>query len=71
LVGPPDREPVIHNRFGKEVETDWVQERDNQLALLDTFFSAVRPEESLCFIYGTPRGGTEPWVGGSNAAKAR
>lgn len=39
----PDREPIIHNRFGKEVETDWVQERDNQLALLDTFFSALRP----------------------------
>jgi hypothetical protein len=28
-----------------------VQERDNQLALLDTFFGALRPEESLCFFY--------------------
>ena len=47
----PDREPDIRTRSGKEVDTDWVQERDNQLALLDTFFGAVRPEESLCFFY--------------------
>ena len=47
----PDREPEIRNRQGKRVDTDWVQERDNQLALLDTFFSALRPEESLCFFY--------------------
>jgi AAA domain-containing protein/UvrD-like helicase family protein len=47
----PDREPDIRNRGGKEVETDWVQERENQLAMLDTFFGALRPEESLCFFY--------------------
>lgn len=47
----PDREPDIRNRSGKEVETDWVQERENQLAMLDTFFGAFRPEESLCFFY--------------------
>ena len=47
----PDREPDIRNHQGKEVETDWVQERENQLALLDTFFGALRPEESLCFFY--------------------
>ena len=47
----PDREPDIRTRDGKEVETDWVQERENQLALLDTFFGALRPEESLCFFY--------------------
>ncbi len=47
----PDREPDIRNRIGKEVDTDWVQERDNQLALLDTFFGALRPDESLCFFY--------------------
>jgi len=47
----PDREPDIRNRNGKKVETDWVQERENQLAMLDTFFGAVRPEESLCFFY--------------------
>jgi ATP-dependent exoDNAse (exonuclease V) alpha subunit len=47
----PEREPVIRDRNGKEVDTDWVQERDNQLALLDTFFGALRPGESLCFFY--------------------
>ena len=47
----PDREPDIRNQQGKEVETAWVQERENQLALLDTFFGALRPEESLCFFY--------------------
>ena len=47
----PDREPDIRNHQGKEVETAWVQERENQLALLDTFFGALRPEESLCFFY--------------------
>ena len=52
----PDREPDIRNHQGKQVKTDWVQERENQLALLDTFFGALRPEESLCFFYakGTP-----------------
>lgn len=47
----PDREPDIRSRAGKEVETAWVQERENQLLLLDTFFGALRPEESLCFFY--------------------
>lgn len=47
----PDREPDIFNHQGKQVETAWVQERENQLALLDTFFSALRPAESLCFFY--------------------
>ena len=47
----PDREPDIRNHQGKEIETAWVQERENQLALLDTFFGALRPEESLCFFY--------------------
>ena len=47
----PDREPEIRNHRGKEVETAWIQERENQLGLLDTFFGALRPEESLCFFY--------------------
>ncbi|MYD97497.1 MAG: AAA family ATPase [Gammaproteobacteria bacterium] len=47
----PDREPDIRNRQGDEVDTAWAQESENQLALLDTFFGAVRPEESLCFFY--------------------
>lgn len=40
-----DREPDL------KFETDWIQERDNQLAMLDTFFGALRPQESLCFVY--------------------
>jgi hypothetical protein len=47
----PNREPDIRSRAGNAVETAWVQERENQLALLDTFFGALRPEESLCFFY--------------------
>jgi ATP-dependent exoDNAse (exonuclease V) alpha subunit len=31
--------------------TDWVQDRRNQLALLDSFFSAVSPRRSLLLIY--------------------
>ena len=46
----PDREPDIRDSRGRQVETAWVQERENQLALLDTFFGALRPEESLCFF---------------------
>ena len=41
----PDREPDL------DFKTAWVQERDNQMLLLDTFFSALRPHESLCFFY--------------------
>ena len=40
----PDREP------GLKFDTAWVQQRDNQLAVLDTFFGALRQEESLCFF---------------------
>ncbi len=29
----------------------WVQHGDNQLVLLDTFFSALRPDKSLVFLY--------------------
>ncbi|GAM10432.1 putative protein [Geobacter sp. OR-1] len=31
--------------------TSWLQTRRNQLAMLGTFFSAIRPKESLCFFY--------------------
>ncbi len=41
----PDREPDLG------FVTKFIQERSNQLVMLDTFFSAVRPEESLCFFY--------------------
>ena len=47
----PEREPEIRDRNGRLVETSWLQQRDNQLALLDTFFGALRPQESLCFFY--------------------
>ena len=46
-----EREPDIRNRQGKRVATAWVQEGENQLTLLDTFSSALRPHESLCFFY--------------------
>lgn len=47
----PEREPVLRERSGREVKTSWVQERDNQLVLLDTFFGAIEPSISLCFFY--------------------
>ena len=47
----PEREPTIFNQYGDKVETNWIQERCNQLALLDTFYGALKPQESLCFFY--------------------
>jgi hypothetical protein len=41
----PHREPDL------EFDKTWVQERTNQLAMLDTFFSVIQPEESLVFCY--------------------
>ena len=41
----PDREPDLG------FDTAWIQERSNQLVMLDTFFGAIRPGESLCFFY--------------------
>ncbi len=41
-----NREPNL--KHGSSI---WVQARDNQLALLDAFFSAVQPQASLCFFY--------------------
>ena len=41
----PDREPDLG------FKTSWIQERSNQLVMLDTFFGAICPEESLCFFY--------------------
>ncbi len=40
-----EREPEL------SFEANWVNERQNHLVLLDTFFGAVRPKESLCFFY--------------------
>lgn len=41
----PEWEPNL------KFHTTWVQERRNQLAMLDTFFGAIEPEESLVFFY--------------------
>jgi len=40
-----EREPKL------PFKTGWVQELGNQRALLDTFFSHIHPEKSLCFFY--------------------
>lgn len=57
--GVPEKSHEYGIGFRPELETlpdgmsslPWVQERENQLALLDTFFSAVVPHESLIFVY--------------------
>ncbi len=30
---------------------DWLQDKHNQVAMLDTFFGSIEPERSLCFFY--------------------
>lgn len=44
---------VIESAIHEEMNftTGWVQTKRNQLLMSDTFFSAVKPEESLCFFY--------------------
>lgn len=32
-------------------DTSWVQTKHNQLVLLETFYSAIQPQKSLCFFY--------------------
>lgn len=55
--GIPDHAKDYKIDFRPELEPDlefdkrWVQERRNQLAMLDTFFGAITPEESLVFFY--------------------
>ena len=41
----PEREPNL------DFSPNWILERSNQLIMLDTFFGAIRPGESLCFFY--------------------
>lgn len=41
----PEREPDLG------FHSIWVQERSNQLVMLDTFFEAINPQESLVFFY--------------------
>lgn len=47
----PDREPRLEWFKSDDETSTWVQEHDNQRVLLDTFFGALQPEESLCFFY--------------------
>lgn len=55
--GVPAKAKAYQLGFKPELEpnlsfkTIWVQERRNQLAMLDTFFGAITPEESLVFFY--------------------
>lgn len=51
-----EAEPVLDFNKGKgedgeDKAGDWVNARANQLCLLDTFYSAIEPEQSLCFFY--------------------
>ncbi|MYI07602.1 MAG: RNA helicase, partial [Gemmatimonadetes bacterium] len=41
----PEREPDLG------FDPSWIQDRVNQLVMLDTFFGAVHPGQSLCFFY--------------------
>lgn len=41
----PEREPELG------FDSIWVQERSNQLVMLDTFFGALEPQASLAFFY--------------------
>ncbi|WP_442580322.1 ATP-dependent DNA helicase [Mesorhizobium sp. ASY16-5R] len=60
--GVPAKAKEFNIKFRPELEPDlsfdklWVQERRNQLAMLDTFFGAIKPEESLvlCYAKRTP-----------------
>jgi energy-coupling factor transporter ATP-binding protein EcfA2 len=45
LAYDPEREPEL------SFETGWVQDKTNQLIMLDTFFGALEPKSSLCFFY--------------------
>jgi hypothetical protein len=51
-----EREPVLDFHKGKgedgeDLDGDWVNALQNQVCLLDTFYSAVQPHQSLCFFY--------------------
>lgn len=55
--GEPDKAAALALGFRPEIEPElgfdsiWVQDRRNQLVMLDTFFGAVEPETSLAFFY--------------------
>ena len=60
-----EREPDLGD-FGDP----WVQNRDNQKALLDCFAGHVKPETSLCFFYAKQVPFVED-TGGSASSSAR
>ena len=45
----PELEDRAHEIMG--FNTSWVQSKHNQLTMLDTYFSSVKPNNSLCFYY--------------------
>ncbi|MCW2275298.1 energy-coupling factor transporter ATP-binding protein EcfA2 [Rhodoblastus acidophilus] len=55
--GVPEYARRLALGFSTDLEPDlgfqsiWVQERRNQLVMLDTFFGAIEPQESLVFFY--------------------
>lgn len=57
-----DAEDKVEDIMG--FDSVWVQDKDNQLVMLDTFFSALKPDESLCFFYAkrTPLMDDSRWV---------
>jgi hypothetical protein len=56
-TGVPEMAERLALGFRPELEPElgfesiWVQERSNQLVMLDTFFGAITPGESLVFLY--------------------
>ena len=54
----PEREPKLSFESGEQ----WLQQRDNQAAVLDWYFGHVHPDESLCFFHAkrTPLA-EDPW----------
>jgi len=45
----PELEDKAHEAMG--FPTEWVQTKHNQRVMLDTFFSAIKPQKSLVFYY--------------------
>lgn len=45
--------PELEDAADQEIgfKTEWLQDKHNQLVMVDTFFSAVQPRRSLCFFY--------------------
>jgi ATP-dependent exoDNAse (exonuclease V) alpha subunit len=46
-----DYQPEIEPRIRDDRPDTWIQHGHNQKIMLDTFFSAIRPQESLVFLY--------------------